>query len=133
MLRQFFLNIPWMEDAARIDGANRFRIYWQVICPRQAGVITIGLFTFMSNWSSFTWPWWCSVTSRVPDNRGAILPGRAVHLLRPNLAASLIATLPLVLIFASQRTSSAASADGLKGTSLGPVRRGSATDPLLVL
>jgi multiple sugar transport system permease protein len=58
LLRQFFLNIPReMEDAALIDGAGLFTIYWRIILPLSKPVlITLGVFTFLSEWNSFVWP-----------------------------------------------------------------------------
>ena len=58
MLRQFFLSIPRdLEDAARIDGCGYFRVYWQVILPlAQPAIVTMAMFTFIGEWSNFTWP-----------------------------------------------------------------------------
>ena len=58
LLRQFFLNIPReMEDAALIDGASLLRIYWSIILPLSKPVlITLGVFTFLSEWNNFVWP-----------------------------------------------------------------------------
>jgi multiple sugar transport system permease protein len=58
MLRQFFLTIPGaLEDAARIDGCGRIRIFFEVILPlSQPALATLALFTFMGNWNSFMWP-----------------------------------------------------------------------------
>ena len=121
MLRQFFLNIPMeLEDAARIDGANRFRIYWQGILPlAKPALITIGLFTFMSEWSSFTWPLVVlSDFKKYPITVGLSLFRDEQYIYYDRtFAASLIATLPLVLIFfAGQRyIIGGISLTGLKG------------------
>ncbi len=58
LLRQFFMNIPTeLEDAALIDGAGRFRIYWQIIVPlAKPAMITLGVFIVLSEWQSFIWP-----------------------------------------------------------------------------
>jgi len=121
MLRQFFLNIPMeLEDAARIDGCNRFRIYWQIIIPMaQPALITIGLFTFMSEWSSFTWPLVVlSDWKKYPITVGLSLfrDEQFLHWDR-TFAASLLATLPLIILFfAGQRyIVGGISLTGLKG------------------
>lgn len=121
MLRQFFLNIPFeLEDAARIDGCNRLRIYAQVVVPlAQPALITMGLFTFMSQWSDFTWPLVVlSDSKKYPITVGLSLFRDEQWLYWDRtFAASLIATLPLVLLFfAGQRyIVGGISLTGLKG------------------
>ncbi|NPV07358.1 MAG: carbohydrate ABC transporter permease [Anaerolineae bacterium] len=121
MLRQFFLNIPMeLEDAARIDGCNRLRIYAQIILPMaQPALITLGMFIFMSEWSSFTWPLVVlSDWKKYPITVGLSLfrDEQSLYWDR-TFAASLIATLPLVLLFfAGQRyIVGGISLTGLKG------------------
>lgn len=58
LLRQFMLTIPReMDEAAEIDGASKWRVYWDVILPMaRPGLITLAIFTFMGNFHSFFWP-----------------------------------------------------------------------------
>jgi multiple sugar transport system permease protein len=58
MLRQFFMGIPKeIEEAATIDGCGPFRIYWRMILPLStASLVTLGIFLFLQEWSSFLWP-----------------------------------------------------------------------------
>ncbi len=58
LLRQFMLGIPAsLDEAAEIDGANKWRVFWDVILPlTRPGLITLAIFTFMSNYQSFFWP-----------------------------------------------------------------------------
>jgi len=58
LLRQGFLNIPReLEDAARIDGSGFFGTYWRIMLPlAKAAMITLGVFIFLDEWSSFIWP-----------------------------------------------------------------------------
>lgn len=58
LARQFMLSLPRdFDDAARIDGANPWVIYTQVILPLCRPVISvIALFSFMTSWNSFIWP-----------------------------------------------------------------------------
>jgi multiple sugar transport system permease protein len=58
MLRQFVEGIPdELLDAARIDGASEFRIYWQVIVPLSGPALaTLGVFSLVGVWNSFLWP-----------------------------------------------------------------------------
>lgn len=58
LLRQFFLSIPTdLEDAARIDGATHFQIYWRIIMPlAKPALATVVIFTFLASWNNFLWP-----------------------------------------------------------------------------
>lgn len=58
LLRQFMLTIPpAMDEAAAIDGASHWQIFWDVILPlARPGLITLCIFTFMGNYGSFFWP-----------------------------------------------------------------------------
>ncbi len=58
MLRQFFLTLPKdLEEAAIIDGASRWRIYWQIILPlSKPALATLATFVFMGTWNDFMWP-----------------------------------------------------------------------------
>jgi multiple sugar transport system permease protein len=58
LLRQFFLTVPKdYDEAAFMDGANRFQIFWWVILPlAKPALLTVGLLTFMGSWNTFLWP-----------------------------------------------------------------------------
>lgn len=58
LLRQFMLTVPSeLIEAARIDGASEFGIYWRVMIPlAKPGLATLGILTFTSSWNSFLWP-----------------------------------------------------------------------------
>ncbi len=58
LLRQFFMQIPLeLDEAARLDGAGEFRIYWKLILPMsRAALATAGVFTFIGVWTDFFWP-----------------------------------------------------------------------------
>jgi multiple sugar transport system permease protein len=55
LLRQFFLTIPKdLEEAAVIDGANHFNIYWKIMLPlAKPALATLAIFTFMGTWNDF--------------------------------------------------------------------------------
>jgi len=57
-LRQHFFAIPReLEEAAVIDGAGRFRVYWQICLPLvRSALIAQGIFTFLGFWSDLFWP-----------------------------------------------------------------------------
>ncbi|WP_201780797.1 carbohydrate ABC transporter permease [Aneurinibacillus tyrosinisolvens] len=58
LMRQFTLSIPdEMLQAARIDGASEWRIYWQIILPLQKQALAaLGIFAFVYQWDNFLWP-----------------------------------------------------------------------------
>lgn len=58
LLRQFFLQIPFeLDEAAKIDGAGDFVIYWRVILPlSRAALATAAAFTFFGVWTDFFGP-----------------------------------------------------------------------------
>lgn len=58
MLRQFFLTIPReMEEAALIDGANTFQIYYKIMLPLvRPALLALGVLIFQGNWNNFMGP-----------------------------------------------------------------------------
>jgi len=58
LVRQYALSIPdTLLDAARIDGAGEWRIYWELVLPSIRPIlVTLALFTFMGAWNDFLWP-----------------------------------------------------------------------------
>jgi len=58
MIRQYSLAIPNdLLDAARVDGAGEFRIFWTIVVPVIRPImVTLALFTFLSAWNDFMWP-----------------------------------------------------------------------------
>lgn len=66
LTRQFMYSIPdELLEAARIDGANEWRIFWQIVLPITVPVLaTLGILTFLGNWNSFLYP---LVMAQEPD------------------------------------------------------------------
>ncbi len=58
LLRQFFMTINTeLDEAAKVDGANEFRIYWQIVLPlAKPAMATIAIFSFLANWNDFLTP-----------------------------------------------------------------------------
>lgn len=58
MMRQFFITLPKdLEEAARVDGCNEFRIYWNIMLPLcKPAFISLGIFHFMFNWNDLLYP-----------------------------------------------------------------------------
>ncbi len=58
MLRQFFMGVPReLLDAARLDGASEFRIWWQIVMPQvRVALVIVGLFATVYTWNEFFQP-----------------------------------------------------------------------------
>lgn len=104
LLRQFFLTLPpELDDAARIDGAGEFRIYWQIILPLSLPALaTLAVFHFMYNWNDFLWP---LVITSSPEMRTlpaglTLFMGNYVIEHSILMAGATITLLPLAIAFA---------------------------------
>ena len=106
LLRQFFMTIPTdLEDAAKIDGASTFRIFWRIILPvSKPALIALTIATFVGNWQSFMWP--LLVVDSVEKKTlpiGLAYFQELYQFASPNwpllMAGSLVAMLPVVLLF----------------------------------
>ena len=58
LMKGFFDNIPWdMERSALIDGASRFRTYWEILLPQiRPGLLALGIFAFIGGWNAYIIP-----------------------------------------------------------------------------
>jgi len=59
LMKGFFDHISWdMERAALIDGASRFRVWWQILLPQiKPGIAALSIFSFISGWNEFLIPY----------------------------------------------------------------------------
>jgi ABC-type glycerol-3-phosphate transport system permease component len=105
LLRQFYLTIPReLEDAARIDGAGPFRIWWSIMLPlSKPALATVGVFTFVAAYNDFFGPliyltdeskWTIAVA--LSYFQGSPRIGPQMHLL---MAATTMAAIPSILVF----------------------------------
>jgi multiple sugar transport system permease protein len=58
LMRQYIQTLPSeLEDAARIDGASEFGVFWHVILPlARPAMAALAIFTFVRHWNDFLWP-----------------------------------------------------------------------------
>jgi putative chitobiose transport system permease protein len=103
LLRQAFLTVPQeMEDAARIDGASEWTIWWRVMLPAIAPALaTLALFEFVAVWNSFLWP---LIVLKSPDKYplavGLLyLSGLFAHNTRAVAAGAVMMTVPIIAVF----------------------------------
>lgn len=103
LLRQYFLGIPLdLDEAARMDGASSFRIWWQIILPLSGPALAaLAIFTFLASWNDFLWPLIITSSPRMrtlPVGLSAFQGQYNVqwHLL---MAGAVIALLPVLVIY----------------------------------
>ncbi len=104
LLRQFFMTLPGeLEDAALIDGASRFDIYWRIFLPlSQPALTTLAIFTFMGSWNDLLGP----LLYLQSKHKMTLTVGLAMlshqwgatpwHLL---MAGSVISVLPILIVY----------------------------------
>ncbi|HEU5100980.1 MAG TPA: carbohydrate ABC transporter permease [Roseiflexaceae bacterium] len=58
LLRQFFMTIPRdLDEAAKIDGASSFRVFWNIMLPlSKPALATVAIFAFIEHWNEFFGP-----------------------------------------------------------------------------
>lgn len=103
LMRQYFRTLPReLEDAARIDGASEWRIFWSVALPlARPALATLGLFAFIEAWKNLLWPLIVtrSMEMRVVEVGIASFHGTYVTNWPYQMAAGVAAVVPVVLLF----------------------------------
>ncbi len=109
LLRQFFLGLPKeLDDAAKIDGAGPFRIFWSIILPQSVPALTaVALFHFFWAWNDFFGPliYLAGHPEKFPITVGLTafnnLYSQATNLIQASALIS--AVLPILVFFMAQR------------------------------
>ena len=103
VVRQYALSIPdQVLEAARIDGANEFRIFRSIIVPvLKPIIVTLAVFTSLGTWNDFMWP-----LIVLNDSDLYTLPVALASLSREHvqdnelmMAGSVLTTLPVLVVF----------------------------------
>lgn len=103
LMRQFFLSLPGeLEEAARLDGANPWQIFRRVMLPlARPGIVALSVFTVLWSWNDLLWP--LIITSdqdKMPLSVGLTqLMGLHLTDYPVLMAGSLLATIPMVIVF----------------------------------
>lgn len=120
-LRQFFLGLPHeLEEAALLDGASRFQVFWKIVLPlSKPALATLFLLSVLTNWNDFLWPLYVLFN---PENLTlgpglALLQGANATDYALLMAGGLVASIPAILVFVlTQRyIIEGVSRSGLKG------------------
>ena len=103
LMRQFIEGIPSeLIDAARIDGATEFGIYWSIILPQMGpSLATLGIFTFMGTWNDYLWPLIVLTTLEHRTLPLLLTWYNSAHGTRYDLtmAASVLVLLPILVVY----------------------------------
>jgi len=121
-MRQFFQGIPVeIEEAAYVDGANRFTTYARIVLPLAAPAIaTLGVITFLAIWNDYLWP----LVNCTFDNDACTLQAGLAYFQGQNtaeygllMAGTVVAALPVLVfyIFAQRFIIQSVAASGVKG------------------
>jgi multiple sugar transport system permease protein len=121
LIRQYMRSIPReLDDAARIDGAGRFRIFWSIILPLSKPDLTVcAVLTFLGVWSDLLGP----IIYLNDDSKFTLAVGLAnfvtLHSNQTNLlmAANLITIIPVIILYfvAQKHLIGGIASVGLKG------------------
>lgn len=120
-LRQFFLSLPGeLEEAALIDGANRWNIFLRVILPlSRPALATLALLAFLTNWNDFLWPVYVLFTADVQTLPAGLATLQSANAVRYDLlmAGAVIASVPVLalFVFLQRFIIEGVSRSGLKG------------------
>ncbi|GAB3246818.1 carbohydrate ABC transporter permease [Kineosporia babensis] len=103
VFRSFFKGIPdQLIEAARIDGASWWRIYWQVCLPlTRPAISAVSIFTFVTTWNAFLWPLLVLTQTKsqtIPVGLSGLLGATGVNQAEV-LASAVLGLLPLLAVF----------------------------------
>ncbi len=102
-MRQFFVGLPVeLEEAARLDGANRFVIFTRVVLPlAKPAIATLALLSFLTNWNDFLWPVYVLFSPDVQTLPAGLSTLQSANTVRYDLlmAGAVIASVPVLVIF----------------------------------
>ena len=103
LMRQFIKVIPGeLLDAARMDGASEWRIFWQIVLPlTKPALAALAIFTFLGNWEEFLWPLIVSSSDGSRTLPVGLQTFAEQYGTNTNyqMAGALIATLPVLALF----------------------------------
>jgi multiple sugar transport system permease protein len=104
LMRQYLLSIPdELIEAARVDGAGEFRIFWRVVLPLcRPALATLGILTFLASWNNFLWP----LVVATSEDKYTLPVALALYSVGQNrinfgllLAGAVVVVLPVLIVF----------------------------------
>jgi multiple sugar transport system permease protein len=104
LMRQFLLSIPDdLLEAARVDGAGEWRIFWRIVLPLcRPALASLGILTFLGSWNNFLWPLVVATT----EDKYTLPVALALYSVGQNrinygllLAGAVVVVLPVLIVF----------------------------------
>jgi multiple sugar transport system permease protein len=105
LLYQFFLGFPKeLEEAAYLDGANKWQIFIKVLLPSSKAILwTLAVITFMGIFNDYIWPYYAAAgdNNMLTLTSGIAVMTQGSYVSQPNkmMALSTIATIPVLIVF----------------------------------
>ncbi len=105
LVRQYMLSLPdEVLDAARIDGAREFEIYWRIALPLSTPVLgALGILAFVYQWNNFLWPLVVARSSdmwTVPVGLNSLrVYASSADVINLQMAGAALAILPAMIVF----------------------------------
>jgi multiple sugar transport system permease protein len=103
LMRQYFMTLPYdLDEAARIDGASSFQIWWRILMPLSKPALgTVAVFSVLASWNDFLGP---LIYMNKPDMRTMALGlqffvGQFGTRWNQLMAVSVVTTIPMVILF----------------------------------
>lgn len=103
ILKRFFDAVPIeLEEAARVDGAGRFRVFWTVVLPLSRPILgAVSIFVFIQAWNNFLWPFLIindTFLMTLPVGLQTVISAYGIQYAQV-MAQAVLAALPLVVVF----------------------------------
>ncbi|WP_207453882.1 carbohydrate ABC transporter permease [Herbiconiux sp. SYSU D00978] len=103
ILKKFFDQVPIeLEEAARVDGASRLRVFWSVVLPLSRPILAaVSIFVFIQAWNNFLWPFLIINDTNLmtlPVGLQTVKSAFGVQYAQ-NMAMAILAALPLIVLF----------------------------------
>lgn len=103
ILKKFFDQIPEeLEDAARMDGASRMRVFTAIVLPLSRPILAaVSIFVFIGAWNNFLWPFIVTNDSSLMTLPVGLQTVKSAYGIQyaQNMASALLAATPLIIVF----------------------------------
>ena len=109
-----------LEEAARLDGANRWQIFWKVFIPlSRPALVTLAMLSFLTNYNDFLWPVYVLFSPEIQTLPAGLSTLQTANAVRYDLlmAGAVVASVPVLAIYlgAQRFIFEGVSRSGLKG------------------
>lgn len=103
LLRQFFMSLPKeLEEAAVLDGCNRYQIFGRIMLPLvKPGIVALVIFTARFAWNDFMWP---LIVNTDPEKMTlapalSLLQGQYTTNFPVQMAGAVLSVIPMIVLF----------------------------------